>query len=176
MRLKSGKKKKKKEPTPEEKEIIREINDKKDILWSILLLYLYLIPLTAKFLIDRHALNIWTEIPLGIIFAAFLIKGPHLIYSSAHVRDYFAAFNGKAAASSNPAERGRGAFIYNAVYFVTLAIAGYFLSLYISGFLFRKNRVVFTALLVIFDVSALYISKRLTDRKYKVKRGSDKNV
>ena len=176
MRIKFGKKKKKEKLTPEEIETNREINDKKDILWSIMLLYLYLIPFTAKFLIDRHALNIWTEIPLGIIFAAFLIKGPHLFYSSAHVRDYFAAFNGKAASSSNPEERGRGAFIYNVVYFVALAVIGYFLSLYISGFVFHKNRIVFTALLVIFDIAALYISGWLTDRKYKTKRGSNKNV
>lgn len=173
MRLK---KKKKKEPTPEEKEIIREINDKKDIFWFIMLLYLYLIPLTAKFLIDRHALNIWTEIPLGIIFAAFLIKGPHLIYSSAHVKDYFAAFNGKAAASTNPAERGRGAFIYNVVYFVALAIIGYFLSLYITGFVFHKNRTVFTVMLITFDAAALYISRWLTDRKYKTKKRGREDV
>lgn len=171
MFLKRKRKKEKKQLTPEEAEARREFEEKKDLAWMILIIYLFLIPYTLHYLIEHDALNIATEISLAFVFSSIFMWGPHILHSLKPVRDYFAAFNGKAAESDSPAERAKGALTYNAVFFVGFAMMGFYLANIISAVAFHKNTVVNMVLIVVFDAAALYLSKWLTDRKYKLNKG-----
>lgn len=171
MFLKRKKRRERKQLTPEEIEARREYEEKKDLAWMILIVYLFLIPYTLHYLIEHDALNIVSEISLAFVFSSIFMWGPHILYSFKPVRDYFAAFNGKAAESPSPDERAMGALTYNAVFFVGFAMAGFYLANIISAVAFHKNTAVNLILIVVFDAGALYLSKWLTDRKYKIKRG-----
>lgn len=166
----------KKEMSPEEMEIKREFEAKKDLVWMILISYLYVIPFTLHYLIVHNALNLATEISLAIVFSSILMWGPHILYSLGPVREYFSAFNGKAAESGSPDVRAKGAFIYNVVYFFVFAMIGYYAALAVSAFVFHKNMTATAVLIISFDIAALYFSKWLTDRKYKKNRKGGRDV
>ena len=160
MSLFKKKKKKKKEIT----DLDRIINAKKDIFWFLLMVEVLLVPNILTYLSKKDMLNLATEIPLALVCSFILIAGPHFLYP--YLEDYFSAFDGRDERQS-PDKRAKAAFTYNVVYFMSFSIIAFFLAAAVSAFVFHKNDAAHVFLLVFFNVCALYISRWLTNRKYK---------
>ncbi len=148
---------KKRELTQEEK----ELNIAKDFFWMIFMVELITIPPVLTFLADHNALNLSTEIPLGLLFAFFLSFGPGFLYRK--MRGLYSAFTEEGYKDKSMIKSS--ALIYNMVYFVVLSFIAYYIALAVSYFIFGKHTFADYVFIVIFNLGALYLSKKLTDRK-----------